>query len=109
MPITDANLAAMSTRIAETVQPERIILFGSLARGEATEESDIDLLVVVEEGFSQCSRWRELERIREHLAAFPMAKDILLYSRAEVDHWQHSPNHIIVHALEEGISLYERH
>lgn len=109
MTITEADLAAMSTRIVEAVHPELIILFGSLARGEANEDSDIDLLVVVDEGFQSRSRWQELQKIRKLLAAFPMPKDILLYSRDEVDRWQRSTNHIITHALQEGRPLYERH
>ncbi|MEO5327618.1 MAG: nucleotidyltransferase domain-containing protein [Magnetococcus sp. THC-1_WYH] len=109
MTITDADLSAMSATLVETIHPERIILFGSLARGTANEDSDIDLLVVVDEGFQERSRWRELLKIRRRLAPFPMPKDILLYSRDEVARWQHSANHIITHALREGRPLYERH
>ncbi|MBF0131232.1 MAG: nucleotidyltransferase domain-containing protein [Magnetococcales bacterium] len=109
MTITDADLSAMSATLVETIHPERIILFGSLARGTANEDSDIDLLVVVDEGFQERSRWRELLKIRKLLAPFPMPKDILLYSRDEVARWQHSANHIITHALREGRPLYERH
>ncbi|MBF0140396.1 MAG: nucleotidyltransferase domain-containing protein [Magnetococcales bacterium] len=107
--LTDADLAAISDSIVELVHPERIILFGSLSRGEANEDSDIDLLVVVDEGFEGRSRWRELERIRKGIARFPMPKDILLYSREEVARWSHSINHIVAHALQEGKPLYERH
>lgn len=107
--ITDADLVAMSACIVETVHPERIVLFGSLARGEANEDSDIDLLVVVDEGFKERSRWQELERIRNRIAIFPMPKDILLYSQEEVTRWSHSTNHIIAHALQDGRLIYERH
>ncbi|MBF0179126.1 MAG: nucleotidyltransferase domain-containing protein [Magnetococcales bacterium] len=108
MIITDAELAAMIARIAEAIHPERIILFGSHARGEADENSDLDLLVVVDEDFSNRSRWRELQRIRKLVASFPMSKDIMLYSRDEVARWRDSANHIIAHVLREGRLLYER-
>jgi uncharacterized protein len=36
----------MVRRIAEDFKPQRIILFGSHARGEATEDSDYDLLII---------------------------------------------------------------
>ncbi|MBF0426990.1 MAG: nucleotidyltransferase domain-containing protein [Magnetococcales bacterium] len=108
MTITEAELSAMSARIVATVQPERIILFGSHARGDTNADSDIDLLVVVNEGFQARSRWQELKKIRKLLACFPLPKDILLYSQDEVARWQHSTNHIIAHALREGRSLYER-
>ena len=109
MTLTDADLSAMSASIVATVHPERIILFGSHARGDANEDSDIDLLVVVDDGFQERSRWRELQEIRRKLASFPLPKDILLYSRDEVARWRHSANHIITHALQEGRPLYERH
>ena len=48
---TDANSAIkeMAHRIAERFSPERIILFGSHARGDARADSDIDLLVLFPE------------------------------------------------------------
>ena len=41
------ELARVIERLAEAFQPERIYVFGSQARGEATPDSDIDLLIVV--------------------------------------------------------------
>ncbi|MBF0627383.1 MAG: nucleotidyltransferase domain-containing protein [Magnetococcales bacterium] len=108
MTITDANLAAMSARIIEAVQPESIILFGSLARGDATEESDLDLLIVEQEDFTRRSRWRELQTIRKSISDFRIAKDILLYSQNEIEQWRGSLNHVIGHALREGKWLYAR-
>ncbi|MBF0294420.1 MAG: nucleotidyltransferase domain-containing protein [Magnetococcales bacterium] len=108
MTLTNVDLVAMSALIVETVAPERIILFGSHARGDANDDSDIDLLVVVEDGFQKRSRWQELQKIRRKLTSFPHPKDILLYSRDEVARWQHSANHIITHAIQEGRPLYER-
>ena len=45
--ITPELLDEITRRIAETVGPEKIILFGSNAWGEPGESSDIDLLVIV--------------------------------------------------------------
>ena len=44
---TDAELAEVVRRLVEAYQPERIYLFGSVARGDAGPDSDYDLLVVV--------------------------------------------------------------
>jgi predicted nucleotidyltransferase len=46
-PIDDAVLQEMVTRLVTAFRPLRIYLFGSRARGEATEDSDYDLLVIV--------------------------------------------------------------
>ena len=48
-PIDDI-LNALAERIREAVDPERIILFGSWARGDARRDSDIDLFIQVEPG-----------------------------------------------------------
>jgi predicted nucleotidyltransferase len=45
--LADARLAEVMRRLVAALQPERIYLFGSRARGEATPESDYDVLVVV--------------------------------------------------------------
>ena len=41
------EIEAFTARVAEQFLPQRIILFGSYARGEATSDSDVDLLVVL--------------------------------------------------------------
>lgn len=104
--------ALLQEVVAETVRavdPERIILFGSRARGEARPDSDLDLLVVEGEPFSpQRSRQVELSRIRRALWRIPMPIDVLVYSWDEVEEWRDSPNHLIGRSMREGITLYER-
>lgn len=46
--ISQETIRAMSALIVAQFHPERIVLFGSHARGQATEDSDVDLLVEVE-------------------------------------------------------------
>lgn len=43
-----ARIRRLADRIASTFDPRRIVLFGSYARGEATADSDVDLMVVVD-------------------------------------------------------------
>ena len=45
--LQDAKLANAARRLREAYAPERIYLFGSRARGEAGDDSDYDLLIVV--------------------------------------------------------------
>jgi len=107
--MNDAMLSQITRIIVDVAKPERIILFGSYARGDATATSDLDLLVVESEPFgSQRSRRAELLRLWLALAPFRIAKDILLYSTEEVEQWQDSVNHVVAQALREGSLLYER-
>jgi len=47
MMIDKEDIVALAERIAHEFEPERIILFGSYAYGAPTEDSDVDLLVVL--------------------------------------------------------------
>lgn len=109
MTITEADLNAMVHAIVEAVQPERIILFGSLARGDAAPDSDVDLLVIESEPFtSSRSRFREIARLERAMGTIPVATDILVYTTEEVARLQSSANHIVARALREGKVLHAR-
>jgi predicted nucleotidyltransferase len=90
----------------EEVDPDRIILFGSHARGDATIHSDVDLLVVVPGEFGpSVSRRLIIARILKRMIGLPVSKDILLFTHSE---WKHAGGGIIRTASEEGQILYER-
>ncbi|MBI5636697.1 MAG: nucleotidyltransferase domain-containing protein [Nitrospinae bacterium] len=57
--VVDALVERVTNRIAEAIHPDKIILFGSRANGTATEESDIDLVVV----YSGPKTTREVHRL----------------------------------------------
>ena len=106
---SDALLDRMVRAIVDEVDPEQIILFGSRARGDAAADSDFDF-VVVEAGPFGDGRSRHAEEVRLYraLAGCGVPKDILVYSRDEVDRWRDSLNHVLARALREGKVLYER-
>ncbi|MBF0295471.1 MAG: nucleotidyltransferase domain-containing protein [Magnetococcales bacterium] len=97
------------TRIVHEADPERVILFGSRARGEDREDSDMDLLVVAsEETIRQHGRRRLLARFWSIMGRMPISFDFLLFSPAEIAHWQNSVNHVVCRAVREGKVVYER-
>jgi predicted nucleotidyltransferase len=99
----------MVQAIVQEVEPRRIYLFGSHARGSQRADSDVDLLVVEDGNFGlDHNRWSELKRIRKALRPFRIPKDILVYSEDEFAAWENSANHIAAHAVREGKLLYER-
>ena len=107
--IDDALLERMVQAIVDEVDPEQVILFGSRARGGAAAGSDVDLIVVESAPFGE-GRDRDAEETRlwRALASFHMPKDLLVYSRDEVEYWRDSLNHVLARALREGRVLYER-
>ena len=95
----------MANRIAERFRPERIILFGSYARGDANEASDVDFLVVLRTDLPKPKRSAPIYSL---LRDYPCGKDILVYSPEEIEEYQGLPTTLIHRALAEGIVLHER-
>ncbi len=108
-PIDDALLQRMTAAIVEAADPERVILFGSRASGDAEADSDIDLVILEAEPFGPGrDRGAEETRLWRALAKFHVPKDILVYSLDEAEGWRGSLNHVLARALREGRALYER-
>ena len=107
--VSEQVIEAIVQVIVQEVRPRRIYLFGSRAQGDQTAGSDVDLLIVEDQGFGpQRSRWSELQRIRKALKPFRVSKDVLVYSKNEFETWEDSLNHIVAQAVRERWLLYER-
>ena len=91
-------------RIVLTIRPEKIILFGSRARGDARPDSDIDLLVIAH---SREPRHRRSARLYGALSDILVAMDILVYGPEEVEEWSGVPQAFVTTAMREGKVLYE--
>ena len=106
---TEDLIRQMVDAIVAEARPERVILFGSQARGDAGETSDVDFLVVDSEPFDEQRSRRQLcVRLYQALAKFRVSADILVYARHEFDYWSDSLNHVVGRAAREGKVLYER-
>ena len=106
--ISEELIDEMARRIVAEIDPEKVVLFGSWARGAASEQPDVDFLVVEREPFgANRSRREEAVRIWQCLSEFRVPKDILVYSIGEVDQWKDSRYHVVGRALKEGKVLYE--
>ena len=109
-PVTDTLIGEIVEAIVRDADPDQVILFGSRARGDQREESDLDLVVIEAEPFGpNRSRHQEMVRLNRAIAKFLVPTDILVYSHDEVDYWRDSLNHVLARALREGRVLYERH
>jgi len=107
--VSDEILAEMVQTIVREVDPERIYLFGSRARGNERADSDVDLLIVDRKSFGPGhSRFREINQIYRALSSFRVPKDIVLYSSDEFAKWRTSINHVVGRCNREGKLLYER-
>lgn len=94
-------------RIVEGFDPLKIILFGSLARGEPNYHSDIDLLVVFPEVKRDVKHDLTVEILRA-LTDLPAPKDVVVTDLDEIERRGNLVGTVLRPALREGKVLYER-
>ena len=95
-------LAEVVQRIVQVADPDRIILFGSAARGEMRPDSDFDLLVI-KRGIH---RRRLAQAIHRQLLGVGQAVDVVVVTPEDVEHYRHSAGMVIESALREGKTIY---
>jgi predicted nucleotidyltransferase len=102
---TKKYIRQMAKRIVSQFHPEKIILFGSHARGQAAPDSDVDLLVVMP--VSGSKREKAIE-IGVALHDIPVAKDVMVVSPDDFDWRKNVVGTIERPADREGKILYAR-
>ncbi len=99
-----ASIEDMVRRIAETFHPQKIILFGSYARGVTGGDSDVDLLVVMP---IAGSKRRQATEIDMALSDRWLPLDLIVVTPEEFDAYKDVIGHILYPAVREGKVLYE--
>ena len=100
--VSDAILQEIVRRIVAAVQPEKIILFGSVAREEMGPDSDLDFLVI-----KSCKNRREtVRKIRRRLIGIGIPKDIIVATPEDIERYKDTIGLIFRPALNEGKVLY---
>jgi predicted nucleotidyltransferase len=89
--------------LRKTANPVRIILFGSYARGDIKETSDLDFLVVEKE---IKARRRETVRLRDVLSPLRIPVDVIVVSEKSYNEWKDAPGTVIHEAAIEGKVVY---
>lgn len=99
------TIAEMVRRIVARFHPERIVLYGSHARGTAGPHSDVDLLVVMEPNGSKRRRAVEIHGL---LAGMGVPKDVIVVTPEEFDAYRDASGTVIRTAWQEGKILHDR-
>ncbi len=90
-------------RILAVVQPLRIILFGSAARGEMGPDSDLDLLVVMPDG---TNRRKTAMKLYRGIRGIRIGFDLIVATPAVLSKYATTPGLVYRNAMEEGKVLY---
>jgi len=91
-------------QIASRIKPEKIILFGSYAEGNYTEESDVDLLIIFETDRKTTEVSVDISLMIKH--TFPI--DIIVKTPQEIEKRRCAGDFFINQIINNGIVLYER-
>ena len=104
MQVTSEQLDRIVDQISSVVDPAGVVLFGSFARGDAHDHSDLDLMIIRDRDFQAGeSRRKELGAIYRAVHELPeVPKDILLFTKSEFLEWRETTNHMIAVAWREG-------
>ncbi|MBM3892413.1 MAG: nucleotidyltransferase domain-containing protein [Verrucomicrobia bacterium] len=102
--VTPEKLREAVRRLVEAAHPRRIILFGSHARGDAREDSDVDLMLIEDDVKDQAA---ESVRLRRVLKGLILPVDLLPVSRCDFDYWRDTPGNVFFEAATEGKVVYE--
>ncbi len=68
----------------KTVDPDKIILFGSYAYGKTSKDSDLDILIIMK---SDLPRYKRSIPVYMALSGMLIPKDIIVYTPQEVEEW----------------------
>ncbi|MDQ6970044.1 MAG: nucleotidyltransferase domain-containing protein [Mariprofundus sp.] len=79
-------------------------LFGSYARGEASEDSDVDILFIID---NESSHLNLIRSARKTMRDWHVPKDILVYRNDEFQDWQKVVGSLCYRVKKEGVQLYE--
>ncbi len=102
--IDEHTLQEIVRRIVAEAQPSRVILFGSYGRGDADEDSDLDIMVIKP---SVDNRYAEMIDLRKAVGYVGTGVDVLVYSEAEYGRRSQVPGTVLYWARKEGRPLYE--
>ena len=104
-PLNDDLVQDIVQRIVKTAQPDKVILFGSRARGNPRPDSDFDLLVIKD---SDEPGYRRDASLYLALAGLNAPVDVMVYTPEEVKEWSAVPQAFVTTAVREGKVVYER-
>jgi predicted nucleotidyltransferase len=98
-------LPEIKRRILSVSNPEKIILFGSFARGENKEDSDLDLLIIIKDVTSTRA---ESIRLQRSLRGLLVPVDIIVATPDQIKKHQNTNGYIYRSALAEGKVIYDQ-
>ena len=103
--VNEKDIKRVAKQIGAAINAERIVLFGSYARGQAVQHSDVDLMIIAESKLPRFKRSRELYKM---FRPYPFGMDLVVYTPQEIEKGKRFPFSFVSTVLKEGKVLYVR-
>jgi predicted nucleotidyltransferase len=103
MKISQNSIEQVAARLGEVAKAQKVILFGSYALGNASEQSDVDFLVISNSTLPRHKRSRQLYALFDE---YPFPMDILVYTPQEVETAIRTPGSFLAKVIAEGREVY---
>jgi len=101
--ISQEKINEVINRIVKNINPEKIILFGSYASGNPSEDSDLDILIIKE---MRMPRYKRSRQVKKHLRGMKIPIDVIVYTKKEIKKWENTETAFINQAIKQGKILY---
>ncbi len=101
------TIMSLTNRIVETVHPQKVILFGSFARGEDTEKSDYDFYIIDDDTDADNFRLKWKKTKKALLKFFKRDIDLIFNTNKGFLENKTSKSNVSFYVDKEGVTLYE--
>ncbi len=99
------TLSIIRKTASKFIPGSKILLFGSRARRDNSNDSDYDFLIITRDTIEIHKKRTLKSQIRKELAKFKIPADILIQSEEEINSKKEIPGHILKQVLQEGVAL----
>ncbi len=104
--LSEKTINAVTNRLKDAYNPLAIFLFGSYAWGDPTEDSDLDMMILVEH--SDEKQYTRPRKGFKALRGMKIAKDLIVYTKHEFNERSAELTSLAYKIKHDGIKLYER-
>ena len=103
--LTEAEINKLVEKIVQRIQPNKVIVFGSYAKGTATYKSDLDLFIIKDTPLPMINRYEEIKPILHSLL---ISVDVHVYTPEEVNEYGLEEYSFVHSVLKTGKVIYEK-
>ncbi len=105
--ISSSQIETIVKILVEQCHPEKIILFGSYAKGSAAEDSDLDIAIVKASDLPPHKRAQEFRKaLRSGGRRWLFGMDILVFTPEEINNMENNPSTLVYEIMKNGKTLY---